>query len=107
MYGVIEENPYKLAEDIQGVGFKIADEIASNIGIQIDSDYRIYGGILCTLREAMGEGHVYLPKEKLIKVAANLLELEEMAIEPALPNLAMEKRIVMIILGEMLMKTKK
>ena len=63
MYGVLKENPYKMAEDIPGVGFKIADEIAARIGIHTDSDYRIRSGILYILLQASGEGHVYLPKE--------------------------------------------
>ena len=64
VYSVLQENPYRLAEDISGVGFKIADEIASRIGIHTDSDYRIRSGMLYTLLQATGEGHVYLPKEE-------------------------------------------
>ena len=56
LYGIMRENPYQLAEDISGVGFKIADEIASRIGIHTDSDYRIRSGILYTLLQACGEG---------------------------------------------------
>lgn len=65
VYGVLQENPYRLAEDISGVGFRIADEIASRIGIHTDSDYRIRSGMLYTLLQASGEGHIYLPKEEL------------------------------------------
>ena len=64
VYGVLQENPYRLAEDISGVGFRIADEIASRIGIHTDSDYRIRSGMLYTLLQASGEGHIYLPMEK-------------------------------------------
>jgi exodeoxyribonuclease V alpha subunit len=65
VYTVLQENPYRLAEDISGVGFKIADEIAAKIGIHADSDYRIRSGLLYTLLQSIGEGHVYLPKEQL------------------------------------------
>ena len=61
VYGVLQENPYRLAEDISGVGFRIADDIASRIGIHTDSDYRIRSGLLYTLLQASGEGHIYLP----------------------------------------------
>ena len=67
LYRVLQENPYKMTEDIEGVGFKIADEIASRIGIHTDSDYRIRSGILYVLSQAMAEGHMYLPQELLIK----------------------------------------
>ena len=60
MYGILKENPYRLAEDIQGVGFRLADEIAEKIGIHTDSDYRIRSGILYTLLQASLEGHMFL-----------------------------------------------
>ena len=63
MYRILKENPYKMAEDISGVGFKIADEIAARIGIHTDSDYRIRSGLLYILLLATAEGHVYLPKK--------------------------------------------
>lgn len=59
VYSVLQENPYRLADDISGVGFKIADEIAYRIGIHTDSDYRIKSGLSYTLLQAGGEGHVY------------------------------------------------
>lgn len=58
IYQVIKENPYQMADDINGVGFRIADEIASKVGIHTDSDYRIRCGLLYILQQAMGEGHV-------------------------------------------------
>ena len=63
LYGVIRENPYRLADDIPGVGFKMADEIAQKVGIFTDSDFRIRSGILYTLMQATGQGHTCLPKE--------------------------------------------
>lgn len=73
LFGILQENPYRLAEDIEGVGFKIADEIAARIGIHTDSDYRIRSGLLYTLLQAVGEGHVYLPKEQLLSRAEEIL----------------------------------
>ncbi len=100
LYGIMRENPYQLAEDISGVGFRIADEIASKIGIHTDSDYRIRSGILYTLLQASGEGHIYLPDHVLKKRAALLLELEEAYIEPHLNNLAMDKKLMIKVKGE-------
>ncbi len=94
LYGVLKENPYQMAEDIQGIGFRTADEIAGRIGIHTDSDYRIRSGILYTLMLAGGEGHCYLPQAVLLGKAAELLGLEPMAIEPQLANLAMDKKLV-------------
>lgn len=94
MYGIMKENPYRLAEDIQGVGFKTADEIASRIGIHTDSDYRIRSGILYTLSLAGGEGHCYLPQDVLLSRASALLGLEGSVIEAQLANLAMDKKLV-------------
>ena len=94
MYGVLKENPYKMAEDIPGVGFKIADEIAARIGIHTDSDYRIRSGILYILLQASGEGHVYLPKEVLLKRARDLLGVEQEYMEKHLMDLSIERKIV-------------
>lgn len=94
LYGVMKENPYQLAEDIDGIGFRIADEIASKIGIHTDSDYRIRSGILYTLLQAGAEGHCYLTDSNLLKKAGELLELEPAVMEPQLQNLAMDKKVV-------------
>ncbi len=95
IYGVMRENPYKLAEDISGIGFRIADEIASKIGIHTDSDYRIRSGILFTLLQATAEGHCYLPKEELLDRSSKLLEIEKELMEPQLANLMMDRKLVM------------
>ena len=94
LYGILKENPYQLAEDIDGIGFKIADELASQIGIHTDSDYRIRSGILYTLLQAVGEGHCYLPKEILTERAKNLLAVPQESIEQQIENLAMDKKLV-------------
>lgn len=94
LYGVMKENPYQLAEDIDGIGFKIADAIASRIGIHTDSDYRIRSGLLFTLLQAGADGHCYLPESLLLRKAGELLELEPSLMEAQLQNLAMDKKIV-------------
>lgn len=95
LYGVLRENPYKLAEDINGVGFKKADEIAARAGIRVDSEYRIRSGLFYTLQMASGEGHSYLPEEKLLAKASDLLGIEIEALTGQLENLAMEKKIIL------------
>ena len=94
MYGIIKENPYRLADDIPGVGFKMADEIAQRVGIFTDSDYRIKAGILYTLLQAAGQGHTYLPKEELFHQAAELLKVPEDAMEKHLMDMQMDKKLV-------------
>ena len=95
VYGILKENPYQLAEDVHGIGFKIADEIAAKIGIHTDSDFRIRSGLLYTLMLAAAEGHCYLPQSILLKKAGELLGLEPAVMEPQLGNLAMDKKLVM------------
>ena len=94
VHSVLQENPYRLADDISGVGFKIADEIAYRIGIHTDSDYRIKSGMVYTLLQATGEGHVYLPKDELFQRAAELLGVDSSYMEKHLVDLAMERKIV-------------
>lgn len=95
VYRIIEENPYRLADDVAGVGFKTADEIAAKVGIHTDSDYRIRSGIFYTLMQSIGEGHVYLLKDALTWRAGKLLEVEIDNIEKYLMDLAMEKKVVL------------
>ena len=94
VYSVLQENPYRLADDISGVGFKIADEIAYRIGIHTDSDNRIKSGMVYTLLQATGEGHVYLPKDELFQRAAELLGVDSSYMEKHLVDLAMDRKIV-------------
>lgn len=95
LYTVLQENPYKLAEDISGVGFKIADEIASRIGIHADSDYRIRSGMLYTLLQASGEGHIYLPKDQLFARCAQLLGVDEPYMEKHLMDMVIDRKLVL------------
>ena len=94
LYGILKENPYRLAEDISGVGFRMADELASRIGIHTDSDYRIRSGILYTLLGAVAEGHCYLPMNILLERAHMLLNVASENIRPQVDNLMMDKKLV-------------
>ena len=95
VYGVLQENPYRLAEDISGVGFRIADEIASRIGIHTDSDYRIRSGMLYTLLQASGEGHIYLPKEELFSRASGLLGVDSSYMEKHLMDMIVDRKLIL------------
>ena len=94
MYDIVKGNPYKMAEDINGIGFKLADEIASRVGIGTDSDYRMKAGILYILLQGSASGHVYLPEEVLAAKTAELLGLDANGIELHITDLAMDKKII-------------
>lgn len=96
LYTIIQENPYRMTDDIAGVGFKIADEIAKKVGIGSNSDYRIVSGIFYTLMQALNEGHIYLPKHILCRNAAYILGVEEEAIEEQLLGMMIDKKIVIV-----------
>lgn len=95
VYGILKENPYRLADDIEGVGFRTADDIAAKAGIRTDSDFRVRSGILYTLLQASGEGHTYLPKEELTAKTVELLGVDAAVIEKNYMDLAMERKIIM------------
>ena len=94
LYTVIKENPYQLADDIAGVGFKMADEIAKRVGIFTDSDFRIKSGVLYTLLQATANGHTYLPEDELLSQASELLRVEKESIEKHLMDMQIDKRLV-------------
>ncbi|MCR2049181.1 ATP-dependent RecD-like DNA helicase [Acetatifactor muris] len=94
LYGVMKENPYRLAEEIRGVGFKMADELAGKIGIHADSEYRIKSGIIYVLLQAVGEGNCYLPLDILLARGEKLLGIDRNDIRPQLDNLMMDKKVV-------------
>ena len=100
IYSILQKNPYRLADDIDGVGFRIADEIASKVGIRTDSDFRIRSGLLYCLQQAAGEGHTYLPQPLLMQRAGELLGVDAEPLEQNMMNLAMERRLVMERQGE-------
>ena len=94
VYKVIEENPYRLAEDIEGVGFRTADEIALSAGIDRNSPYRIRSGLLYTLSFAASQGHIYLPKDLLISRAASMLEADAGYVAAECDNLGMDRKMI-------------
>ena len=94
LYSLIRTNPYRIADDIPGVGFQAADEIAQKAGIQPDSDQRIRSGLLYTLYKGASAGHVYLPQDVLLHSAENLLGVPAEEMEKYLMDLALDHRIV-------------
>lgn len=94
IYEIVQENPYKLADDVDGIGFKIADEIASKAGIRMDSQYRIRSGILYVLMNATVNGHVYMPMEELLREVKSLLLIDLEDISHFLTEMSLEKKIV-------------
>ena len=94
VYGIMKENPYRLADDIEGIGFRTADEIASKIGISVDSDYRVKCGVMYTLLESTADGHCYLPRKILLNKSIDVLRVEENIVELMIDNLIAERRLV-------------
>ncbi len=101
-YRMIQENPYKLAEDVDGIGFKIADEIAHRIGIRMDSDFRIRSGIFYVLQQAAQEGHTFLPEAILTARATEVLGVDQSAVEKHYMDMAIDKKLVLKQREEML-----
>lgn len=95
IYDVLKTNPYRIAEEIDGVGFKTADEIALGSGILINSEYRIRCGVVYALTQAMMGGHTCLPQEKLIEELVRLLSVDADDIQVEISNLVVEHRIMM------------
>lgn len=95
LYGILKENPYKLADDIQGVGFRIADEIAVRVGIRSDSDFRIRSGILYALLQASYDGHTYLPEDELTRRTSELLQVDSGLIQKHYMDLAIERKLIL------------
>ncbi|MBO5228897.1 MAG: ATP-dependent RecD-like DNA helicase [Lachnospiraceae bacterium] len=94
LYTVLRENPYKMTDDIPGVGFKIADEIATRVGIHSDSDFRIRSGMLYVLQKAAGNGHVCLPLDILHRELCALLLIDISNIEDHLMEMIIDKKII-------------
>ena len=100
MYEILKINPYKLAEDIHGIGFRIADGIAAKAGIAADSEHRIGAAILYVLQQSIGSGHVYLPKEILCRNTGQLLGMPAEFIADHLINLVLDKKLMIRTSGE-------
>ena len=94
VYRILKENPYKMAEDIAGVGFRTADEIAGKIGIAVDSEFRIKSGLSYVLNQATAEGHVYLPEPVLLRRGQELLGVEPERMQKSLQDMAIDKKAV-------------
>ena len=94
IYEIMQQNPYRLAEDIAGIGFKIADTIALKAGFNQDSEFRIKAGILYVLQQSGSNGHCYLPETELIDETAGLLGIERENVERELDNLTLNKELV-------------
>lgn len=91
----VKENPYRLADDIWGIGFKTADGIANKMGYEKNDIRRCQSGIIYTLNQLANEGHVYAEEEQLVKAALNLLEAEEEPIRAALTNMIQTEEVKM------------
>jgi len=98
---VIRENPYRLCEDIEGVGFLTADRIGTALGIPPDSEGRIVSSLKYVLKDAaIGMGHVYLPRQELLSRASQLLRVEEALIDRQLARMALLRELVFLSAGE-------
>ncbi len=91
----IQENPYRLAEDIFGIGFKIADRVAQEMGIEKDSPLRIRAGIYHILNQGTEDGHVFIPLVELKEKTSKLLEIEENIVQETILALAARKEIIL------------
>jgi exodeoxyribonuclease V alpha subunit len=94
LYEIIRENPYRLADDIRGIGFATADEIAFRVGIRADSDFRIRSGILYILSQVLQEGSTWMERSMVIRRTADLLSLSQEQIDLQLDNLAMDRKLM-------------
>lgn len=100
VYEILRNNPYKLAENISGIGFKIADNIAQKAGFNQDSEYRIQAGIMYVLQQSSAQGHCYLPEEILVKDTSELLQISVENVQREIENLNLNKEIVIEEVGE-------
>ena len=92
---IIKENPYRLAQDIVGIGFKTADRIARNMGVLFDSPYRVMAGTRYVLSRAANNGHTYLPRKELTEKAAKLLGVDPQLVDNAIVSLVMDGDIIL------------
>jgi exodeoxyribonuclease V alpha subunit len=90
---VVKTNPYRLAQDIFGMGFVIADTIAQKLGFAKDSEVRVQAGILYVLQQLSDEGHVYYPYDRLVEKSRDILEVERETVTQAFGAIALEQKI--------------
>ena len=92
---IVERNPYQLAEDVFTIGFRKADQIARNLGVEVDAKYRLRAGLHHTLNELSREGHTYAPRQELIAAAVDLLGVDDVeALDEALSDQLLEGKLV-------------
>lgn len=91
--GIIQENPYRLAEEVHGIGFLKADEIAKQVGIVGNSDYRVRSGIFYVLQKACADGHMYLPRDIMIEQSCDLLGVDGDTVNHMLMDLCIDKKV--------------
>ena len=94
IYDILQENPYRLAEEIDGIGFKTADAIAAKAGIRTNAPCRIKSGFLYVLNLALGQGHIYLPREILFARTGEILQVDPEELDKYFMDLILEKKIV-------------
>ncbi|MBQ9157008.1 MAG: ATP-dependent RecD-like DNA helicase [Eubacterium sp.] len=94
VYEILKTNPYRLAEDIHGIGFKIADGIAARAGIAADSEFRVCAAILYVLQQAVAAGHVFLPRQILCRNTGNLLNVPGDFVSDQLMGLILDKKLI-------------
>lgn len=94
LYGIVKNNPYRLAEDIRGVGFKIADQIAMKTGFDMDSDFRVRAGMLYVLGLGTNSGHIYLPEQILYRNSVEFLGVGVERLMTMVDEMEMDKSIV-------------
>ena len=104
VYDIIKTNPYKVAEDITGVGFKTADEIADRLGIGRDSDFRVRAAIMYTLLGANRLGHMYLPQKALVDKTYSLLLNDYMPYDPELEMSICNQILELSVSGKIIIK---
>lgn len=94
IYSILTTNPYKLADEVRGIGFKRADEIAMRAGIVADSEFRVVCGAQYVLNQAAAAGHTYLPKDVFVEETVRLLDVDAGVVEMQFPNMIMEKKVI-------------
>lgn len=104
LYDIVKTNPYKVAEDITGVGFKTADEIAEKMGISRESEFRVRAAVLYTLLKANGLGHMYLPKDMLINKTYSLLVEDAAPYDEELVNSIAAQLLELQMAGKLIVK---
>ena len=90
----IKENPYQLADDIRGIGFKTADELAAKMGVDPNSPYRARAAVLYTLQELAGDGHCGFLETGVVERTIKLVEIEQQIVETAVQNAVQDRRLI-------------